>query len=45
MANFGIGPFNLLTAVFIGPGTLTACSLVGVGFDSVCFGPYCYPWS
>ena len=32
MANFGIGPGILITAAFIGPGTLTACSLVGVGF-------------
>ena len=32
MARFRIGPGILITAAFIGPGTLTACSLAGVGF-------------
>ena len=32
MARVRIGPGILITAAFIGPGTLTACSLAGVGF-------------
>ena len=32
MARVRVGPGILITAAFIGPGTLTACSLAGVGF-------------